>query len=177
MARSRTASTSTAHTAMCCSWSRAATLLGPARAASPSGQSAASPTISRSPTTAATTPTTACCHPAWPAAPAAKQHTEAFLNNIGEMCSTQGNNAMVTYRYGNGGHPTMPACFGGTFISESPTTVAGNVGGNQPSTKRACVFYQRRCPFPHSTADCAVCYNTTLCSSVWKCCAHSTCTH
>ena len=91
--------------------------------------------------------------------------TSAFINNTGEDCSTQGNNRMVTFGYGNAGHPTMPTCFGGTFSNDSSTTVLGNVGGNQSAGKRPCVFYQRRCPFPRATATpCIACYNSSLCN-------------
>ena len=61
----------------------------------------------------------------------------AFINNTGEDCSSQGNNALVTFGYGNAGHPTMPTCFGGVYTNESTTTVIGNVDGNQSWTKRA----------------------------------------
>ena len=90
--------------------------------------------------------------------------TSAFVNNTGEDCSTQGNNAMVTFGYGNAGHPTMPTCFGGVFSSASSTTVHGNVGGNQSATKSACVFYNRRCPFPRGGGPCTPCYNSSLCN-------------
>ena len=89
----------------------------------------------------------------------------AFINNTGEDCSTQGNNAMVTFGYGNAGHPTMPTCFGGVFSDASSTTMLGNIGGNQSRTKSVCVFYERRCPFPRgSPAPCAKCYNSTVCN-------------
>ena len=89
----------------------------------------------------------------------------AFINNTGEDCSTEGNNAMVTFGYGNAGHPTMPTCFGGTFSNASSTTVVGNVGGNQSVGKRPCVFYERRCPFPRvATTPCSACYNSSLCN-------------
>jgi len=88
----------------------------------------------------------------------------AFINNTGEDCSSQGNNAMVTFGYGNSGHPTMPTCFGGVYTNESTTKVIGNVGGNQSRTKRACVFFERRCPFPAAGGPCTPCYNSSLCN-------------
>merc|ERR1712110_1054953 len=69
----------------------------------------------------------------------------------GYGCSTQGNNAMITFGYGNGGHPAMKTCFGGVFSKASSTTVTGNVGGNQSAGKAQCVFYEERCPFPRSS--------------------------